>query len=348
MATQRGFNRLTIIAGYTKETTYNTAVVSAMQLARVSSEPFALDLELVPDTDLIGGKEEATTLTELVRSTSGQLVMPRCTPHFLAFCGKYGLGQIAAPVNSDTSAYKHQFTPLAAFELPSFTVQEQIYSGLVYQYPGCMINSFELATQRKGFFTCSADIIGSGTRTSPSLASYSELAETFFKAGNVKFWRSTGAYDDSSQSNQSTSDLGATLTDMTSKVVNFRWKYNNNISADDLYEFNSGVVRGRAERDRRTQELSFSVELDDTAYLAALDAQTQWSIELDVITGTLAGASTVYMAFNLIFPAIKLKVAKVSGGVGKLVVDCEAQVLQDATLGSVVLDVYNKQADYRS
>mgnify|MGYP001579730505 CR=1 FL=1 len=345
MATKRGFNRAIYISGKNKETTYNTAAVGTVQLVRVSSEPFNLDIELVNDTDLSGGKEEATTLDELVRSVSGSLTFPRCTPHALAIAGKYGLGATAAAVNSDTTAYKHQFTPVAAFEMPSFSMEELVYSGLQYQYPGCMINSFELATQRKGWWTLNMDVIGSGTRNTGT-ASGTELSETFFKAGHVKFWRSTGAYDGATQQSQVTSDLGATLTDITTKAVNFRWRYSNNIAADDLYEFNSGNVRGRAERDRRTQDLSFSVELDDTSYLDALTAQTLWSMELDVVTTALAGAATVYYGFNLIFPQIKLKVVHTTGGVGKLLMDCETEVFQDATYGSVVLDVYNKQTSY--
>ena len=43
------------------------------------------------------------------------------------------------------------------------------------------------------------------------------------------------------------------------------------------------------------------------------------------------------------FPELQYRVANVSGGTDKLVVDIEATVQQDATNGSIQVDVFNGQ-----
>ena len=347
MPTKRGFPRQFLISGRHKESTYGVANVANMQMVRASSDPWYVVPELFPDTDMTGGLEEATVNDVLSWDVNAPpLSFIRVKPHTLAAFASYALGVVSTST-VDTSGKKHQITPKAAFELDSFTLEEILIPGSVQtQFPGVMVNSVELSVQRKGWWSMVAECIAAGSFATGSASGSEQAGEPPLKGGDALVWRSTGAYDGTTEQSKSTSDLAATLADISAKIVNMRWKWNNNINGDDLYRLNSGLYRGAAERDRRSQELTMTVELQDASELSALTARTQWSLETETISTVLAGAGSIFQGFNLIFPILEIRTATPGGGVGKLTVDLDFQVMQHATHGSVLLDVYNKVDNY--
>ena len=231
----------------------------------------------------------------------------------------------------------------AATRPDSFTLEELLASGIQKQYPGCMINSFELAVRRAGFFTLRADIIASGARNNGSASGSHISAEPYLKAGHAAVFRATGTYDASPA--LGAADVG-TPTTISGKVVDLSWRWNNNITPDDLYLLGGGDNRGIAERDRRTQELTMTVEFDDFTYAQALEDQTTYAFEVDIDTGVLAGAVTQNYGAQVVWPQVKLSAAPIQGGLGKLLYRLSFNIQQHTTHGSVILVVWNKQASY--
>ena len=367
MASMRGFNRTVYIQLLNNQDTWGTGAAAAgndaeMYPVRVDGDPFQLGLELIPDTDLVGGAEEATGQDELSRTVTGTLSQPRAYPHFLGFVCANGLG--AESHATVTGCVVHEFTPYTTDStIPFFTVIDYFSSAspVYIEWPDCMVNSFTISAERKGWLSCSADIIGSGrhvvtTGFTVGSAASAITAEPFLKAGDAFAWikpSPTGALDVDPTPKTLDLDAGGSGTDVKALVRSFNWTYNNNISTDDLYEFGSNdgsghAVMGRAERMRRTQEVSFTLELENLTYYNYLASQTELALEVEFISATLSGG-TLYYGAQFQFPSIKLLTANITGGTDKLFADFTGRVMvNDESTPSVTAHatVWNLQAAY--
>ncbi len=348
-----------------KEATYNTSLVTTAKLFNVASELGDFTPEFNENTDLATGFEEATGMDLLSYSTKYPLSFPRVHPNELAMILKFGLSGTPTVATVDTSAYKHIFKPnVADYSLYSVTIEEYIASALQFQYPGLMVNSFELSTERKGWWNLTSDLIGSGTRylsgvdSSPPSAYFDFSTGTYvteppMKAGDVTIHLSTTLFSGAIAftQNKTGADLGGSPSNITAKVESMRWRFNNNIDEKELREFGADLVGNRSERANRTQELTMTVEFEDATYLTALTAQTQYCAAIQSYTAkaaNLAGAATIYYGFELIFPIVQIKVTKVTGALGKIKADLTFAVMQDTgnSLGSVQAAVWNKVTTY--
>ena len=347
MATKRGFQRGVYVSSKTAESSGSALAYGTAQavdtMLRVSSDPFTYTEELVYDLDIIGGLEEATKQDKLSQDVRFDLVFPRVKAHSMAFAYAYALGAYA--IDNNGTSRRHTFTPATVFEMPSFTAEDLLFpgsgSGLMYRYPGCVVDTVELSVARKGWWTMNVGCIGSGTRTAFATdpTAVEEPNEVPFKGGDASIYQGTAPSSMTAVLGSSQQTAGVTLS---TKIVSLTYSLSNNISADDLYELAGGLVRKRAERSRRTQELSFTIELDSATYLDHLTDQDTLSLEIDNDTGVLGG-DLWNQGFQLTFPELQYRVANVSGGTDKLVVDIEATVQQDASNGSIQVDVFNGQ-----
>jgi len=361
MATLRGFNRKFYWSAKTYEGTWGTAEAdAAMYPSHLDSEAFEVVPELVDDTDLIGGAEEATSQQELSRLTRGSIGTNRVQPHELAAIAAFGMGYSAGAGETvisstvDTSAYQHIIRPnIANSVLRSFTALDLFSSTYYVQYIGCMVNSFTLSTTRKGWLTMSADIIGSGktATTGVTVANLgAAITETYLRGGDCKvFLASTPTGTLGGTYQQGVEDIYSTPTTLTTKVLSFNWTYNNNIGQDELYELGSGLYMGRAERDRRNQTLTCALEFEDLTYLGYLTNQTELQLEFDFTSATLAGNATIYYGAQIIFPSVRLTGYRTTGGTGKLIAECESKVMindESTPDPAVQMVVWNKQGTY--
>mgnify|MGYP004452043179 CR=1 FL=1 len=381
MATKRGFRRSVQIRSHKFEDTYGTdpegasSGVNIWSVHKGDMEAANLTSELVNDTDLILGPsaEEATTLVELSRSTSGSLSFTRVKPHNLATVVAFAFngGRTASPLvdvmaSLGSSTYRHVMKPAVGdFELASFNLYDELDANVLgYLYLGCLMNDFTLSCERKGWWNLQANYMGSGARTEIvsggsgrlGCAFYDgdsntedalDIAEPPLKGGDSTVYivdggaAGTGGLDGSPD--QGAEDLtGTVLAGFNAKVVSFNWGYSNNIDETSLHEFNSGLLKARGERMRRSQTLSMTVEFADNVELAWLTDQDTLSIEVDTVSSVSAGAK--YFGFDLMFPLTKLLSASVSGGSDKMLVDLEFQILQHGSAGSVQIDVYNQRS----
>ena len=216
------------------------------------------------------------------------------------------------------------------YTLPSFSILDYIGAAYKKQFDGCMVQSFEIAADRKGFIRGAAQIVGSGTVSNPSTSRPTELAEVYLKIGDANI-NIAGTF------NGRTFTSG---TDINAKVKGFRWSVENDIPDDLVYGVGGGQVRTKAERLRRRQSLQVMFEFEDMTEQAYVTAQTNLNLEIN-----LAGASGSY-AVNLYFPQMRFVSSPVSGGTGVLMTSQDAAIQQHATYGSVMAKVINQQVDY--
>jgi hypothetical protein len=353
--TQRGWrDRKVFVSAKAKEITYGTPLGTPVDTAfRVNTAPFRMEKERTPDLDLVGGTEEVGSFDELSRIVRGSLGLPFATPHFLAFGASYALGAVATTTPEvGKTARLHEITPKTSdYLLDAFTVEEILAGGAAVQkqYPGCMVDAFTLRVRNGGWWEAQVDVIGKGTVNAGS-ASPSAVSEAFLGAKDTKIWFSTGTFDGSLTQSKTTPDLLATTTEISAILRDCEWSVRNNINVEELREFNSGLYLARAERDRRSQTFSMTLEYkdDDPMLGYFLGANEQdLSVELECFGSVLAGdAVGMYYGFDLLFPKLRIADYDFTEALGKSLLRLNFSVMQHATHGSVRFGVMNAQTGY--
>jgi len=350
MATLRGFDRKFYFSYTDKQGTWGTLEAEAKLFPfRVNSDPFAITPELIDDTDEIGGTEEAGSQQQLSSAVAGALGQNKTVAPFLASMLAYALGASVDSVQ-DTSAYRHIITPYETdFTVFTFSGLDLFNSTSYIAYHNLAVDSIELSCARKGWLSTTVPIVGSGKyATSGVTVGSLGVAPTMgpaLKAGDLNIYRSVdagttlpGTYS------QSAEDLPGSATTISTKIRDFRWRYANNLIQAEAYEPGSGLYRARAERERRNQSLSFTVELEDNTYLGYLTSQNVLALEFQFTSATLAGAATVYYGANIIFPMVKLTATPISGGTGTQLVSCEGKVMDDGVNPTVQATIWDVNA----
>ena len=362
-----GTQRHLYVMDVKKETTFGTDVATGAAAAdfhefRVNSESLNLVLDIQDDLDIIGGEEEVTEAEVLAKRVEGSMDQPRAKPNTVAVLCGFSLGTCST--SSDASNGRvHTFTPIQNYstnglDIPSFSAVEDYRSFYQRWFTGLLVDSFTLTGDRKGYLQLSSTIMGSGRvfTWSTDLSGQAEVAsEPWLKMGYCKVWMhvatNVGTYDGALAQSKATDDLTGTTSAIEGRTRSFSWTYNNNISMDDLYRFNGGLVATAGERTRRSQTLSFVVEADgstSTDFLDRLENQTQGGAELELYsTGDAIASGTTYYGVNIIFPLLQFETVSITGGPGdKIVINLDCKVMQSSSTDSVVLAVHNAVSDY--
>ena len=347
MATLRGFDRKFYFSYIHAQGTWGTLEADAnLYPFRVNSDPLTLTPENVDDTDEVGGAEEAQSQQMLSLDVSGSIGQNKTVPTFLASMLAYGLGA-STDSTVDTSAGRHVITPYTTdYSVSTFSGLDVFTTSYYRAYHNLAVNSFELSTSRKGWLQTTAQLVGSGkTATTGVTVGSLGAAPTMgpaLKAGDCKVFISVdGGTTLPATYGQGTEDLPGSASDISAKIRGFRWQYNNNLITDAAYEPGSGLYRARAERDRRAQTLSFDIEFEDLTYLGYVLGENVVALEFDFTSSTLAGAATIYYGAQILFPKTVVQVAPVTGGVGTLMVTCQAKVMNDGTNPTVQATVWD-------
>ena len=332
-----------------KETAYDTAqTVDSKVLVNAGVVPDDT-VEVVNDTDLIGGTEEASASTLVAQSLAFPFAQNRVKPHTLAGIAAYALGTVATTTPSGgTTARKHSITAASSVTMNSLTVEGLLKSGLQNKYSGVMVDSFNLSLQRGSnrFCNLTANLLGSGTVVSGS-ATTSEVSEAGLNAATAAVFLDATTYDGSM-----TEDLDLTTNDLTSNptalgtsVIGFEWDYRNNIDPDFLYTIGSGNQFGVAERVARDQTVTLTLLWQDEGYRTQLLADTDMALQVKVKNAQI-GAEGLFYGFQVVFPKLRIASRPKSEQGGRMVETITFNVLEDASLGSVALDVFNIQTAY--
>lgn len=241
-----------------------------------------------------------------------------------------GLAGAAASDSWANNAAVHRKQPDNDYTLPAFTLLD--YPGTAYkrQWTGCMLPSLRVEGERKGFVRAGARIIGSGSYTTPATSRPTELTEVYLRVGDA-------AININGTWNGHTFGSG---TDIKAKVRSFSWEGTNDIPDELIYGIGGADKPTRAERARRRQSLSLSLEFEDATEIAYVLDQTELNLQIN-----LDGASGSY-GVNLIWPQIRFNAADITGGVGVLLRGADLAVQRDGTYGSLFVQVINQQTDY--
>jgi|TARA_Y100000310_G_scaffold473_1_gene534 hypothetical protein len=332
----------------TQEAAYDSAA-TVDELIRVNADTLLTEVvEYDDDTDQIGSAEEAESQTVYAQRVELPLAQSKCKPNTLALVAGYALGAVATSAVG-TNTYKHGFTPTTAHTtLASATMEVLLKAGTQYKYAGMFCDSFQLSISRGADrrVALTSQWYGSGTRTSGSVAA-SEQAESALDAKTSGAWLAATTYGATTGDALSvaTSDLTAG-TAIKTDVLSLSWQFNNNINLDFLYEVGSGLVFGLASRLARTQSLEVVLLFNDYTEVDWVLNQTalafQWVVQGDEEDTT----PSRYEGFNLIFPLLKARAAPLQNVDGRLAVALTSGVMQEATYGSVLLDVFTKKTGY--
>jgi hypothetical protein len=276
----------------------------------------------------------------------------RCKPHTLAFVASYGLGD-SSPTSTG-GGYKHGITPLTAAALPSFTMDAEYISDaddtLEKKFSGGLVNSFSLSVDRGSnrFANLTAELLFSGTIAAGSTSAATEPSEAGINLGaTTGVWYGT-AYDGAKPGElgstaHQTTDLSSS-TDLADSLRSFTWNFSNNIDPQELYRIGGGLSITDSERTARTQTIEFTLDVDNWDYVTDLVDQEDQAFQI-LNVGAEIGSGDYY-GFNLIFPLIHISSIDFAEQNGKVVQNITATVLQHATHGSVLLDVFNNKSAY--
>ena len=350
MATNLDRLRNVQVSAATAESPYDTAAaVDSRILVNAGVIPDDA-VEVVNDLDLIGGTEEASDSELIAQSVTFPIAQNRVKPHTLAFMASYALGSVATTTPAGgTTARKHTITPiLTTADMASFTTEGLLKTGLQKSWSGCMMDSFDLSFQRGAnrFCNITGSALGSGTVTDGT-ATQTEVSEGGLNAATAGVWLDATTFDGAMSE-----DLDLTANDLTSNpsalganVIGLEWNYRNNIDPDFLYTIGSGDQFGVAERVARDQTLTLTLLWQDETYRDYLIDDTDLALQVKVKNAQI-GAEGLYYGWQAVFTKLRIASRPKSESGGRLVETITFNVLQDATHGSVILDVFNIQTAY--
>ena len=331
-----------------KETAYDTAD-AVDSLIRMSGGVLPNEqVQTINNSDQIGGTEEASDAELLVQSVSFPFSQARVKPHTAAFVMAFALGDIATTTPSGaTNTRKHTITPQTAAAQPSFTMEGLLKSGLQKKWSGMFMDSFNLSAERGAnrFLELSGQAYGSGTVTDGT-ANTSEISEGGLNAADAAIFFDATTYDGST-----TDDLDLATNDLTSNpsgdeanMISLEWGYNNNMDLDFLYEIGSGTKFGGSDRLARTQTLTYTRLYQDETYQSGLTNQTEYALQFKVKNAQIE--SGFFYGIQIVFPLLQIADRQRGESNGRMTETLVFNVLQHATHGSVIVDVFNTQTAY--
>ena len=311
-------------------------------------------VQTINNQDQIGATEEPDDAELLSQSLAFPYAQNRVPPHTLAFVAAFAMGSIATTTPSGgTTARKHTITPATSATLLTFAMEGLLKTGLQKKYTGMMTDSMSLSFERGAnrFLNISGQMYGSGTVTDGT-ATTSVISEGGLNAATAGIFLDNTTYDGTM-----TEDLDVTANDLTSNpsndaanFISWEWGYNNNMDLDFLYEVNSGNQIGGSDRLARSQSLRYTRLYQDESYRAWLvpaSGNTLPALAMQVkIKGTQIAAEGLYYGAQVMFPLLKLADRTIEEQNGRMVEVLDFHVLQDATHGSVILEVFNIQTAY--
>lgn len=330
---------------------------AAFKTAATVDSKLMVDLGSIPnligtvgnDAELIGSVEEPTTQELLEQHVEFPIQQSQARAHTLKFFGAYGLGAVAGASLSGGNVNIHQFTPISAKALPTFTLEGQYISGENRRYPGCFFDNGQLTlrrgTDRRVGFT--GNIMGAGTYTANLTAALSEVDESALNGHVAAVYIANTSWNNTTQSivGVSNDNLAAQGSNRASEILDLTWDFNNNVDPEFLREINSDLHFGRAEREIRSQQVTARV-LYSNDYFSWFTAQTELAMEIIVVGPTITGSHR--QGFDIVFPRVRVAEAPAENADGRAGQSVVFNVLEDDTNSwkSVYFTVWNAQKTY--
>ncbi|MCH8157793.1 MAG: hypothetical protein IID18_08620 [Nitrospinae bacterium] len=327
-----------------KETAYGTAQSTIDQLLHFEGAPADVTINNQETNE-----NEITGLTdissrEIITYGLGFQHAQRMLPHNAALFLALAMGKVTSdqPDNANApNTYRHYIErDLAAPELKSVTMIENDGSEQKI-YPGIFCKGITLSGERDAFCKIEADLGGSGEESTDATGQPSQVTESYLRFGDVTVNRG-GSFSGTVAAG--TLAHGGSPTDLSAKVRSFSYKLEN--QANPVYEMgDQSKYVSRVERGRRwTHELNLQFELEDGIHHTGLTQGTEYAMSIPIV-GSLIEDTFNYRC-TLYFPKVAYREAGKSEDDGMLLVDAVFEVMEDATYGSVIVELHNKVTAY--
>jgi len=336
---------------FKKEASYNAGVTIDSANA-CSTAGFEIDVQwpdrIESDKADVTGFEFGTQQEIIEQQVTMTYSEAHARPNSLAGLAALVLGSVTATQDGAFAAYKHAIRPIAVSSaLPSISVMHN-KGGLKYQYDGVKGNSIEISGEAGGPVAISAELWGSGKRTSVGTATPALVVESWMLWKDCTVWREDGSsISISATPAQGVEDISSATPDVLGpRMKSFSTKFTNGLVRQPGFGglgYSQDIDRGR-----RTIDLSFELIFVDSTELDLFVAQDPVAIELDCVGALIDPGGTYKYGFNLIIPKFQLKTPPLGqGGAGDdLTVTMDCEVLDDGTNPAFMLDVYTGKAAY--
>lgn len=329
----------------TLETPYRTPETLT---ASLNFEGAPTDIEpntVQTDENEITGYSEPTR-QDIVDWMLGGTHKQRALPQNIALFAALALGKVTTDqpnAGGDAAVYRHWIERnLGTTLLPSITMVE--YDGIGQKrYVGIYGKSLKISGARGEFVQMEANFGGAGKEEASAISRPALVAESYLRYGDANL--TLGGTLSGTVAAGSLALAGGT----SFKVDLKSFEYSVESSANPIYEIgdNSGYVTRVERGDRWKHSLGAVLEMQDDAHKTSLLNGTAYVLNIPIIGSVIAGGSgTLNYTVNLLFPKVVYREAK-KGVDGRVVkVDAKFEVLEDATYGSVIIEVVNKVAGY--
>src|SRR3990167_1241670 len=342
-----------------KEATYDAGPAlwtfpSAYQLTEFGEGFIEWDDRIETDRETVHGSQHATLSEIIYQSARFTYNEPRVRPSHLGGLAAPVLGNLSASVpEAALAAYRHKNLPVApTVALPSIGLQEKT-SQEQYKYTGVKGESLRLF-RNGAYWAAEAGVLGSGTRATAADAFVAKLtAENPLRWQDTHCWMETGAdiSIDATPVQGAENISSATPDALKSRLVDFEFRWANDLQADDGYAPGGASVRTRL--DHGPGRIG-NVRLDLMVAEATLAAERAYytgqvnsCIEIENKGATvIAAGGAMFPGFDLIIPRTRLR--PIGRGVrhGVNVLTFQGELYDDGVNDPAILYVYNAQATY--
>ena len=332
----------------TKHSAYGTAIVdgSLLKAAFIKGPDLAvITPRLIRDNSQSGRGDEWSHGQE-VEAWDVSLKRNLDMTSLLAglFCG-FGLGAVTTSqpdAGGNPTVYDHDFTPMVAstsVQLPAITLVEEpvANTGIKKKIHDLVVAMFEISGSGVDRLQISADLKGSGNQANSTLSMPALTATKFLRMKDVKF---------------ELGNQGGALTDMSSRLKRFHFKYNNKTLDEDGYTPGSGLYRGRHEIGDRGDDDGIELDFDllqatDGAELDRLINNTNSAIKITAEGETITGIYKHRLIIDL--PDLHFRTVERKYVDGKLAYGVSCNIHYDDTGGvlyPVKISVRNTETAY--
>ena len=340
-------------SAYTKQADLATVqAVDTQHVMGASWNPPVPVATTVSDAGFTNGAEGATTVETVTKHFTGAFQFDRVYPNSIGSMLAYTFGPPATST-VDTSGVQHIFSDTDTDRvLDAFTTE---YSTVAagsenLKFRGCLVQSFTISMTKNQPMTLTVNWVGVARSADGTGATTVITTEPSMLGHGVTAWLGTGV-EDTFVPVLGTCDLsGETELSGTTNawLQSFNLTVTNIPDVTNLYTFTDDEI-SRAIRGARTVTGDFTIDKEAETIPDYIQANTEFAIEVDWTSGTIAGATaeTFYYGAEFVVPKAHIVSEAPSWGAdGRQTATYNFEALEGADDNRFLGVVNNKTAAY--
>lgn len=359
MAEQRHYRDKIMLSLFDKEATYDagpsgwtsSSACEMIDHDDASGHP-TWDDHVQNDSDVVTGAEGIKRQLIARQSMRVTYTEPHTKPNTMAGLLGLTLGTIVSTQDGANVAYRHRISPSGSISLPSIGGQFLAENGVQRKYTGIKSDEITLALNAD-FVRLSANLVGSGTRTTAADAFPAAIDEAWLLSGNSKLYiKDTGGTPISTvlaTPSQTAPNLGGSEVQLSSRTLECSIQWMNAHATDAGYRPGTGLVRQNFHPVRRHGQMVLKFETaagDEAALFDHYFAQHQLAFEFNLNSAVAIGGGTFFYGAIIIIPRIQLMPIPRSQTNELEDMTYTGEIMDDGTNPRMLAFVYNAQAAY--